>query len=389
MRIAVPIHSFEPGGVERVALRLARKWQDCGQDVEIVLGRDRGVCRDDRPDLDYVTRPEPISTASWETLWLIWHLWHYLRQNQVNVIFCAGNTYTIVCVAMRVLLGKRCPPVLVKISNDVDRKDFPGFIRVLYRQWLRIQGKLLDHFVALGDPMKPEIVRELGIAADRVTTIPDPALAEAEIAAMRDRPASSPGNRGVHVVSLGRLAGQKNYPLLVEAFLRFAGPDDRLTIAGEGPGMSALERQIAAAGAQDRVVLAGHVSDIAGLLATGDVFALSSDYEGVPAVIVEALAAGLPLAVTNSCVSMPWLLQNGRFGALAKVGDADDLASAIRQAASIAPPVAEMRAFASRFTLEQASDHYLALLSALADRSRVERPSSSADSAFEMGGNGI
>ena len=84
LRIAVPIHSFEPGGVERVALNLAAAWQADGADITVLLGRRAGAMASTAPALNYVVRPEPVPTAAWETLWLIWVTWRWLRANPAN-----------------------------------------------------------------------------------------------------------------------------------------------------------------------------------------------------------------------------------------------------------------------------------------------------------------
>lgn len=370
MRICIPIHSFEPGGVERVGLRLAERWQAAGHDVTVVLGRDRGAARAQMrasaPALDYRTRPEPFSTAAWETPWLIWCLWRYLRRHsgQTDVIFCAGNTYTVVCVAMKLLLGRRCPPVLVKISNDLLRPDFPAPVQALYRIWVRLQGRWLDGFVALAEPMLPQIVRELGIAPSRALAIPDPALRDDEIEAPpRPRPDDSAGRR---FLAVSRLARQKNLPLMLQAFARIARPGDRLAIAGEGGERGRLERRISELGLGGSVRLLGHVADVRPLLDEAHALVLSSDYEGVPAVIAEALAAGRPIAATDCCVSMRWLLQDGAFGALAPPRDAAALGAAMVRAAEMQVNPTAMHRFSALFTLRKAAPAYLAAMQALA-----------------------
>ncbi|MGH1560229.1 hypothetical protein ACRAWD_26535 [Caulobacter segnis] len=60
-------------------------------------------------------------------------------------------------VALKILLGRRCPPILLKVSNDLDRHDQPGWFRVFYRFWLKVQGGCLDHFVGMETPMRDEI----------------------------------------------------------------------------------------------------------------------------------------------------------------------------------------------------------------------------------------
>lgn len=365
MRICIPIHSFEPGGVERVGLRLAECWQREGHRVTVVLGRARGSALAQAPALDYRTRPEPFSTAAWETPWLIWCLWRHLRRHRADVIFCPGNTYTIVCVALKLLLGRACPPVLVKISNDLVRPDFPAPVQALYRLWLRLQGKLLDSFVALAAPMLPQLVAELGIDPARAIAVPDPALRDDELASP---PTSRPGgDEGRRFLAVTRLNRQKNLPLMLAAFARIARPGDRLTIAGEGPERARIERHIAELGLRECVTMLGHVADVRPLLDRADTLVLSSDYEGVPAAVVEALAAGRPVAATDCCASLPWLLADGRFGALAAPRDLARLAAAMEQAAAMDAPMTEMHRFSAVFTLGKAGPAYLAAMQALAD----------------------
>ena len=372
MHICIPIHSFEPGGVERVGLRLAERWEAEGHEVTVVLGRDRGPTRPQAPALQYVTRGEPFSTAAWETPWLIWCLWRYLRGNPADVIFCAGNTYTVVCVAMKLLLGRRCPPVLVKISNDLVRSDFSAPVQALYRLWLRVQGRMLERFVALAEPMREQLVAELGVAPERVSAIPDPALRDDEIASQAV-PASDAA-QGRRFLAVSRLNRQKNLPLLLEAFARIAQNGDRLTIAGEGPERGRIAREIAARALQTQVTLTGHVADVRPLLDAAHALVLSSDYEGVPAAVIEALAAGRPIAATDCCASMRWLLQDGAFGALAPVSDPAALGAAMEQAAAMAPPRAEMHRFSSLFTLGKAAPAYLAAMQALVNDAALHRP---------------
>ena len=314
MRIAIPIHSFEPGGVERVALRLAEHWRHQGHDPVIVLGRRRGACVGTAPALDYRAMTEPFATDRWETIWMIWSFFQFLLKERVDAVFCPGNTYTVVCVAMKLLLGDRCPPVLVKISNDLERRDLPRFVRPFYRWWLRVQGRVLDGFVAIAAPMLAEVEREMALPDNRVGVIPDPALSDSDLHQLSgSRPARN-SRAGCRFLTVGRLVAQKNQILLLEAFARHARSGDTLVIAGDGPERERLVVRADALDLRSQVRFVGHVDDVRALYAEADVFVLSSHYEGAPAVILEALAAGLPIAATNCCVSMEWLTGYGQFG---------------------------------------------------------------------------
>ncbi|WP_421837732.1 glycosyltransferase [Novosphingobium sp.] len=370
LRILTFLHSFEPGGVERVALRLHEAWRAQGHDARLVLGRTAGAMKREWPGLEYdVLGPEAIPSAAWETLWMIALLPRAIRRIRPDVLFCAGNSYTVVAVAMRLLLGKACPPIVAKISNDLTRSDLPAPARPFYRVWLRIQGRMLNRLVGMAPPMREEIGTLMRAEDARIAVIDDPSLAEADIqrlAAAREAAKAAPRAPGRRFLAIGRLAAQKNFALLIDAFARMAGPDDRLAIIGEGSARRALEAQIARLGLSGKVRMPGHVSPLDAELAAADALVLSSEYEGVPAVVAEALAAGLPVVSTRCSVSMEDMLGGGRFGLLVPVGDASALAQAMEDIAKLKFDEAVARDQSRRFTVEIASHGYLALMEGLA-----------------------
>lgn len=369
MTIIVPIHSFEPGGVERVALYLAQAWQQDGADVRIVLGRRDGAMDHIAPELDYIVRPSPVPTASWETPWMIFCLWRYLlghpAERQGGVIFASGNTYSIVGVVMKLLLGRRCPPVLLKLSNDLERADLPAPARYFYHLWLRIQGRMLDHFVAMAPALAPEIVRLMKVAPNRVSVIEDPALApgQFERLAAIPRAPDTPGNR---LLTVGRLAGQKNQQLMIRALAGAPEFPGTLTICGEGAERERLERLAASCGVAGRITFAGHCRDVTPFLARASALVLSSDYEGLPAVVIEALAAGLPVISTDCSAWIHELLADGTLGILVPRGDEAALSRAFSNLSALpfAPDAA--RAVAARFTIAAAAPAYRTRLGRIA-----------------------
>jgi len=304
---------------------------------------------------------------------MIWSFFQFLLKGKVDAVFCPGNTYTVVCVAMKLLLGDRCPPVLVKISNDLERRDLPKSIRPFYRWWLSVQGAVLEGFIAIADPMRAEVQRELALPESRVSVIPDPALSEAELHHLSgSRPAGN-AQAGCRFLTIGRLAAQKNQILLLEAFARHAWSEDTLVIAGDGPERERLVERTNALGLRARVRFVGHVDDVRALYAEADVFVLSSHYEGAPAVILEALAAGLPIAATNCCVSMEWLTGYGQFGVVVPPGDPDTLGIAMNVAKHLRPDRTVMQRLAAGFTLESSGQLYLSRLAALVGDSHRQR----------------
>lgn len=355
------LHSFDPGGVERTALRLCAAWQEQGARVKVLMGREAGVTRSSAPNLAYIVYPSGfVCTAPFETLWMIRCLWKRVRAVRPDVIFCAGNSYTVVAVALRLLLGRACPPIVAKVSNALDRRDMPRLGRPFYRLWLRIQGRMIGRWVAIAPGLDAEIATFMRVPSGRVSTIADPAISSGEAAALAAAGATSKGEtRGRLFLAVGRLARQKRFDLLLDAFARGARPGDRLAIVGEGSWRRRLQARAAGLGIAERLLLPGHSGDLLPWFAHADALVMSSDYEGLPAVLVEALAAGLPIISTRSSAGVTALLDG--LGQLVDPGDVPALAAAL--AKDIPPRQTEAaQARAAAFRTEHAAPAWLDLL---------------------------
>lgn len=367
MRVLTFIHSFETGGVERVALRLSHAWVALGIDARLFIGRAEGGMQGDIAiDVPtYIPRPPRWSVAWIETLWMIATLPAHVRQTRPDILFCAGNSYSIVAVALRLILGRTCPPIVMKVSNDLARPDLPRPIRWVYHRWLRLQRSAIAHFVAMAPSEVEAITERFGIAAKQVATIHDPAVTLDEIDAQARLPASQRGaptpGSGRRFVTIARLTRQKNLSLMIAAFAQGSGPGDRLMIFGEGPQRAKLERLIERLGLRSRVCLAGHVADPVGRLSAFDCFVSSSDYEGVPAVLIEAMAAGLPIVATRSSVSIDWMLDHGRHGTVVCCHDAAALGAAMHAPLPPGWSAENARTRARAFALETSAPAYRTL----------------------------
>lgn len=363
MRILTFLHSFEPGGVERVALRLVRQWRRDGVDAPLFLGRSDGAMRDELGTglACHIPRQPPFSVSWFETLWMITTLPSVIRRTRPDALLCAGNSYTVVAVAMKLLLGRACPPILANISNDLERRDMIRPVRRLYRLWLRIQGRFVDHFIALAPGLEQEIATLVQPRARAISILPSPALSEGQIERLRANASVQPAalHTGRRFVAVGRLARQKNFPLMIKAFAAGAREDDRLLIYGDGPEREGLTTLADRLGLGERVHFAGHVPDPATQMRPTDIFLLSSDYEGVPAVLLEALAVGMPIIATDCSRAMRPLLCDGALGELVPCGDTQAFARAITMASTLVQNPAVSLTQARRFTLEQASAAYL------------------------------
>ena len=376
IKLLVFLHSLEAGGVASDALRLVAAFATDEVETHLAIGRATGPLRPMVPRVPLtVFEQGRYSTASFETLWMIWKLPREIRRVRPDVILCAGNTYSIVAMAMWLRLGRSCPPIVLKVSNDLRRKDMSRPVRAVYQIWLKLQVRCFAAIVGMAAPAAAEISDHMAIAPERVTIIPNGSITAGAMAAMaetreavirerRGRPRS-----GRHYLAIGRLVPQKNFALLLAAFAEIASADDRLVIAGDGPLRGRLMALATHLGISERLTMPGYINPIDALLADADVFVLSSDYEGLGVVVVEALAAGLPIVATDCCVSMASLV--GNRGTIVPVGEAAALAAAMAAQAPLSPAVRiAAAADMACFTVEHAADAYLALFRHVADSRR-------------------
>jgi glycosyltransferase involved in cell wall biosynthesis len=134
------------------------------------------------------------------------------------------------------------------------------------------------------------------------------------------------------IVSCGRLSNQKNQKLLIQAFNRIKErvPDAKLYIYGEGALENSLLELIDSYGLQKRILLKGQINNVKDALSEADLFVLSSDYEGMPNALMEAMAVGLPCISTDCpCGGPRELIEDGVNGMLVSVGDVESLSKAI------------------------------------------------------------
>ncbi|WP_182905464.1 glycosyltransferase [Microbispora sp. H13382] len=134
------------------------------------------------------------------------------------------------------------------------------------------------------------------------------------------------------IVNVANFRPQKNHGLLVEAAARVVAADPRAVflLAGAGPLRQETERRVARVGS-DRIRVVGPVADARRLIAAADLLVLSSEYEGLPVVVMEALAAGVPV-VSTAVGGVPDLIETGRNGLLTLPGSAHSLAEGILRA---------------------------------------------------------
>ncbi len=305
------------GGVERALLRMARGWLREGRRVTLVLGSDAGPLAAEIPNgVALIHLGDPRYSA-------LFGLADHVRATAPDLIFCPGNHYSGVAAVTRLRLGRGSPPIVAKVSNALVRPEQSGAAAWAYRRWLRLHPRFLDHVVAMTPAMAAEAIAEMGMSPERVSVIANPPATGRPDAA----PIALP--KGRYIVGIGRLEPQKRWDRLIDALARIADREVQLLILGEGSLRAQLEAQVAALGLQGRVSMPGHAGDPLPALAGAAVAVLTSDYEGVPGALREALSVGTPVVSTESSVAVREIVATPAFGSVVGREDAPGLVAAL------------------------------------------------------------
>ena len=217
--------------------------------------------------------------------------------------------------------------------------------------------------VAVSEGAADDLARQLHLDRDLVNVIYNPVVSP-ELFEKAAEPVEDEWFeqcRGPWVIGIGRLTKQKDFANLIEAFSRVRrNLDCKLLILGEGPDRSALEELVGRLGLEGECFMPGFVNNPYKYLSRARLFVLSSAWEGLPTVLIEALALGV-CVVSTDCKSGPReILQGGRLGALVPPSDSKALSDAMMM--TFANPRRNSDEAVTTFFSSIASQRYEALL---------------------------
>ena len=365
-RVALILHKFSRGGSDRVAAHLARGFTDVGFAVELVVfcqgGEVEGVLAEVLgPDIPvrYLGR-----TTGWRPLDLILGTPAAVRALQAfrpdAVISTANNTAWISALVLA-LSGLRQGRLILKTTNPIARSRHRGLVKRLrlwgYRQVFKRTRKVWT----LSAQESQEMRAEFPAFPDLFEDVTNPYVTEGMLAEpLQPPPAGGPRT----VISIARLTAQKRLDRLIAAFALVSDPTARLKILGEGQDRAALTAQIAELGLADRVAMPGYVADVARELHQAHVFALTSDYEGLPAAVLEAMAANCAVLSTD-CFPAARAMLADRPGC-SLIEDPEPAAIAKLIDRHLAQPRPEhLRQFAQGYSVANGVGNHISALSAL------------------------
>jgi glycosyltransferase involved in cell wall biosynthesis len=359
-KVTLFITNLEGGGAERVMVTLANQFARQGHQVDFLLMHKTGVY------LKEVAREvNVIDMQRRRTRQSLKPLMHYLREacpdgilsslpypNMLNII-AARLVRTQATVVVR---EANTPSLRTRWADQLKDRVFERLVKYLYRY--------ADWVVAVSRGVQRDLLQYTRVLPERVALIYNPTYTH-RLLELREQPVEhpwfAPGEPPV-VLGVGRFYLQKDFATLIRAFAKVrASRPARLVILGDGPLRAELEALSQQLGIAEHVSMPGFVENPFAYMRRAAVFVLPSRFEGLPNVLIQAMACGCPVVSTNCPSGVEDVLDNGRYGHLVPVGDVEAMARAIlRVLEGDVPHVPEE--WLLQFHEEHVAQQYLALL---------------------------
>jgi glycosyltransferase involved in cell wall biosynthesis len=361
-RVAIFLVSLEGGGSERIALNLAQGFAERGLEVDLVLQRAKG------PYLDQVSdKIRIVDLRAGRMALAIFPLISYLRRERPPFLLSLMMGANIIAI-----LSKKLARVDTRlmISEHLTISVATQNAGSLRGRYLPLLAKRIypwaDGIVAVSEGVAEDLAHILGLPRKKIEVIYNPVITPELLEKARepvDHPWFQPGEPPV-ILGVGRLTEQKDFPTLLRAFaLVRKERAARLVILGEGEDRPQLKALVDELGIAEDVDMPGFVDNPYGYMAGAAVFALSSRWEGLPTVLIEAMALGKPVVATDCPSGAREILNDGRYGTLVPVGDAKRLAAGI--SGMLEHPVEPFPAWVDRFRPDCTIQAYLKAIGGL------------------------
>ncbi|MGB3767440.1 MAG: glycosyltransferase [Phormidesmis sp.] len=369
--ISLFIPNLDGGGAERVMLHLAEGFTAHDLSVDLVVAQAKGAYLSKVPDNVRLIDLDAKAPLLFHKTRL---LKQYLEQEQPSFLITTLDILSSGTWA-RQLAGVGTQVVMcVQTHLSQQFQDRHGQLMQTLK-WATVKWfyPMADAIVAASSGVAQDLEQNADILSQRISVIHNPVVTpdfSQKASAAVDHPWFAPNQPPV-LLGVGRLVKQKSFATLVEAFARVRQQQPaRLMILGDvdprEPDIKPeLERLIEKFGIADDVAFPGFVENPYAYMAKADVFVLSSIYEGFGNVVAEAIAAGTPVVATD-CKSGPAeILQQGKYGKLVPVGDAEAMAEAIIAMLKQPTDASELKARSQAFTIDCVVRQYLDILNGL------------------------
>jgi glycosyltransferase involved in cell wall biosynthesis len=327
-RVTFLLPNLNGGGAERVIVQLSNKFSELGFLVDLILLEKTGNLLS-----EVSSRVNFVELKAVNAYKGLPKLIAYLQEAKPDVLLSALELTSLVSLLAR-RLSRVKTRIVIRVSVAISQHKRSPIKKAIERQLVSFMYPWADRIIAVSREAAKDLSGFSNMPLERIHMIYNPVISE-EILYRADEvvahPFYRPGQPPV-ILGVGRLTEQKDFMTLIRAFdIVHRQIPVRLLILGEGGERTELKALIDLLGLGDKIDLPGYVINPFAYMKKSAVFVLSSRWEGLPNVLIQALACGCP-AVSTNCPTGPMeILDGGKYGHLVPVGDVDALAEAIIQ----------------------------------------------------------
>lgn len=354
-KVAIYVDSLQGYGADKILLKIANGLSDKGILVDLVVSK---KLNQTGLKIHPLVNQISFDSSRFNPLKNVFCLANYLKAEKPDILFSSIHFNNIVAACALILSGVKSK-LITRQANTLQHqlKGYPFAIGALMYPLIRLAYSKSHLVIGPSKGMLSDLKGFMKVADRKIATIYNPTVTS-DIFEKAQQPTHHPWfdrKTAPIILGAGRLKPQKDFVTLIHAFaeVKKTLKDAKLVILGEGPQRQKLEKLATELGVKEDVDLVGFTENPYAFIAMADVFALSSTYEGLPNILIEALALGKKIVATNCHNGPAEILKYGQYGRLVPVGSPEPMAEAL--VAALEEPYASLREPQSIEDFQQAS----------------------------------
>ena len=321
------------GGAERTVIQLANSFAEQGLSIDLAVCDLSGDKAKLLPEVH--SKIQLLDFKCGRVANALLPLKRCLQKQPYDCVIATQTHSNIICAFAKTLAGVKTKLIFREVSTPSKNMKLSGMKKFIFSSLVNWTYRTADHVVCVSDGVLEDFREYYDYKKQNLITIYNPVIDDAYLAKLK-APASHrffQANNKV-ILAVGRLTEAKNFSFLIRSFqkLHQQYPQTRLIILGEGELRAELDQLLKDLNLSDVVDLAGFDPNPYAYFKYADLFVLSSNWEGLPGVLIQALASKIKVVSTN-CPSGPMeILADSKFGLLVQCNDQEGMLKAMQQA---------------------------------------------------------